>query len=624
MSILVEPSAESLEPSDSELISQVRAGDQHAQEMLYARHYDVALRVAYRHSNSPAEAEDLVATGFEKVFSILQTDNGPEAFFRAYLCTTVSRLAFAYNNHEKRQTLTDDFSVFERGTEHADPVMNQFESGVVGEAFRSLPERWQAVLWYTEIDGLKPAEVAPMLGLSPNGVSALAVRAREGLRQAYLQGHIKVSTGDQCQAFSRQLGAYVRGGLSARNEAKVDEHLADCNKCTAILLQINDVSSSMRGIIAPLFLGGITALGIPSAVTSGAALSISLGKATHAGTGTSLGTAPATGATAGTTTTFAGVGSSSLFGGIGAFAGANALAIAVTGVALAAVVAVAAVGGAELGNKSKPKQADGEITNGLVAPKQEIAVPGTQPMPGITDQDTLFFDEAVVSSPTATSSLGTAELPPDTDTVQDSKSSGVSTVPKGLAPVQIPPAGINSLVPQQPVDSGIPALPAPTDDHVPSQAPQISETPAVGSNPAQKPEASVSGQPSETVKPTSPVNPSESSSAPASPSTETSAVPTVTPTDPTVEPTEPTVDPTEPTVSRLLIRLSRLSRLLIRRNRLSRLLIRLWIRPPSRLRRSISNMAIPQAPSRLILRHLGSLICCVRNLKKDPDRVHLM
>ncbi|GAA1870452.1 hypothetical protein GCM10009715_16760 [Paeniglutamicibacter psychrophenolicus] len=320
-----------------------------AQELLYARHHDAALRVAYRHSNSSYEAEDLAAEGFEKVFAVLRTDKGPDAFFRAYLCTTVSRLAFAYNNKEKRQALTDEFTTFDTGDDYSDPVMNQFESGIVGGAFSSLPERWQAVLWYTEIDGLKPSRIAPLLGLSPNGVSVLAVRAREGLRQAYLQGHVGASVGDGCHGYSGQLGAYARGGLSARNEAKVEEHLNECSKCTAILVQVNDVGASMRGVIAPLFLGGITALGIPAAISSATA--------GGSGAGSAAGSVSAA-----TGTVAAGTGSASsgatFWAVLGSTIGANAVAIAATAVAMAAVVAGVAFGVNETGDRGKAAVGD--------------------------------------------------------------------------------------------------------------------------------------------------------------------------------------------------------------------------------------------------------------------------
>ena len=206
--------------SDKELISRVRRGDASAQTALYERHYSYALRVAFRHANSSYEAEDLVAEGFERTFGALQTGNGPNEFFRAYLSSVVSRLAAANNEKEKRRSLVGDFSFFDVGDDFSDPAVNAFESRVVGSAFRSLPERWQAVLWFTEVDGLKPSEVTHFLDLSANAVAALALRAREGLREAYLQAHVSEPKSTHCQIVAKQLGAYVRNNLSSRKRIK--------------------------------------------------------------------------------------------------------------------------------------------------------------------------------------------------------------------------------------------------------------------------------------------------------------------------------------------------------------------------------------------------------------------
>ena len=67
--------------------------------------------------------------------------------------------------------------------------MAGFETGAAARAFQSLPERWQLVLWHLEVEGQKPADIAPLLGISANSVSALAYRAREGLRQAFVSMH---------------------------------------------------------------------------------------------------------------------------------------------------------------------------------------------------------------------------------------------------------------------------------------------------------------------------------------------------------------------------------------------------------------------------------------------------
>ena len=85
------------------------------------------------------------------------------------------------------------------------------EARLIVRAFSRLPERWRTVLWRLEVEGRAPAEVAPMFGLSANGVSALAMRAREGLRQAYLQEHIGTNIPAACRTYAEELGAGARG-----------------------------------------------------------------------------------------------------------------------------------------------------------------------------------------------------------------------------------------------------------------------------------------------------------------------------------------------------------------------------------------------------------------------------
>ena len=81
------------------------------------------------------------------------------------------------------------------------------------------------MLWHTEVEGQKPADIAPLLGMSANSVSALAYRAREGLRQAYLVEHAGELDEDTCRWTHQHLGAYIRNGTSRRDAAKVEEHL---------------------------------------------------------------------------------------------------------------------------------------------------------------------------------------------------------------------------------------------------------------------------------------------------------------------------------------------------------------------------------------------------------------
>jgi hypothetical protein len=139
-----------------------------------------------------------------------------------------------------------------------DPAAYALDRTLTARAFRSLPERWQTVLWYTEVEGMDPHEVAPLMGISANSVAALSYRAREGLRKAWLQAHITDATASgECQWTMSRLGDHTRDGLSARDAARLTDHLDDCAKCTIVAEEVEEVGSHLAMVMLPLLLGGI-------------------------------------------------------------------------------------------------------------------------------------------------------------------------------------------------------------------------------------------------------------------------------------------------------------------------------------------------------------------------------
>ncbi|MEE2524191.1 RNA polymerase sigma factor [Pseudarthrobacter sp. J75] len=241
--------------SDAQLIQQVRDGDSAAFEQLYARHHQVALNVALGHADIMSDAEDTVADAFAAVLASLQAGKGPDEFFRAYLLTTVTRMAHHTNRAASRVRPTDSDADIDRAVVDPDVALQAFEANAVSQAFGALPERWQTVLWYLDVERQKPAAVAPLLGLSANAVSALALRARNALRKNYLQNHIDHSQDEECRPYSEMLAGYAVDNLSARDKAKVQDHLDDCLKCQALLLELTELHSSMRVVLIPLVTG---------------------------------------------------------------------------------------------------------------------------------------------------------------------------------------------------------------------------------------------------------------------------------------------------------------------------------------------------------------------------------
>ena len=245
-------------PGDAELIASVRGGDTDAYGQLFERHVGAARRLA-RQLVSAGDVEDLVSEAFVKVLQVLQRGGGPDVAFRAYLLTAVRRLRVDRLRATSRLHTTDDMEMFDPGVPFRDTAVEGFESATAARAFASLPERWQLVLWHTEVEGQKPADVAVLLGMSANSVSALAYRAREGLRQAYLNEHASELDDESCQWTRDHLGAYIRNGISRRDAGKVEDHLGHCRSCAAIYLELSEVNSNLGAILAPLLLGGVGA-----------------------------------------------------------------------------------------------------------------------------------------------------------------------------------------------------------------------------------------------------------------------------------------------------------------------------------------------------------------------------
>ena len=251
---IAEP-GEPTEPGDAELIEAVRAGDVEAYGLLYRRHANAAAGLARQLAGSRAEADDLVAEAFAKVLDVLRAGGGPDTAFRAYLLTTLRNTLYDRSRRDRKLEWSEDMTRHDPGVPWEDTAVAALENSLAARAFHRLPERWQTVLWHTEVERESPADVAPLLGLTPNGVAALAYRAREGLRQAYLQEHIADGVGRQHAATVDRLGAWARGGLSARQRAKVEAHLATCPDCRALARELKDVNSALRAVIAPLLLG---------------------------------------------------------------------------------------------------------------------------------------------------------------------------------------------------------------------------------------------------------------------------------------------------------------------------------------------------------------------------------
>ena len=376
-------------PSDAELITAARTGDDRAFGELFKRH-EVAARAAARSmTRSRADIDDLVAEAFTRVLQALRAGRGPEVAFRPYLLTCVRNAFYDRTRKDKRIEFTDE-PEDTLNVSLMDMSASEEDRALIVQAYASLPERWQLALWHTEVEGRSASEVGTLLGIAPNAVAALTYRAREGLRQAYLQAHLQQATPEECRACRPNLGAYVRDGLATRDRRKVDLHLDSCEACSALLVELRETNTHLRAILIPLLLG------VPAVKYLGL---LSGGK-----------------------------------GLIGLLRRSNPKAQAAMGVAAAAAVIAAAIGVAALAGGNPPATAVASTTAPIV-----ITIPAEQPP---LDVDTVLPIEtpapvivAVTDEPTTPVPI---VIPPTPVAIADPTNPSTPVIPPPLTPPLTP------------------------------------------------------------------------------------------------------------------------------------------------------------------------------------------
>ncbi|HEY2288628.1 MAG TPA: hypothetical protein VGH88_23040 [Streptosporangiaceae bacterium] len=195
--------------SDAALINAIRSGDPGAYDVLRSRHGAAARRLAGHLPHGQATVNDVVDWAFVQVLEAIRRGGGPTDAFRPYLLTAVQRAARDCAAGESSPIPADDQDIPDPGqlpvggpapatgaagasraggaggTSGTDRAASA--GGATGEAavtaFMSLPERWRAVLWHTEVEDAAPAAVASLFGLGAADAADLAARARDGMAQ---------------------------------------------------------------------------------------------------------------------------------------------------------------------------------------------------------------------------------------------------------------------------------------------------------------------------------------------------------------------------------------------------------------------------------------------------------
>ncbi|GAA1984024.1 RNA polymerase sigma factor [Microbacterium pumilum] len=378
--------------ADVDLILRTRSGDRAAFAELWRRHYRSGLTVA-RSVTSNLDPDDLVQEAYTRIYQSIVAGGGPTGSFRAYLFTCIRNTAAAWGRARREMTI-DALETVEDPATTDQATADALDRSLTHQAFRSLPTRWQEVLWYSEIEQMKPAEIAPLLGMKATAVAQLTFRAREGLREAWIQAHLRsVADDSDCQWTIEHLGAYSRANISRRDGVKVNTHLGECARCAIVASEAKEVSRRLALVLVPLTVGSVGAAGylaslhggalpamalaaMPSTVMQGAVtVAPALPTATFA-----VGSAGAGAGTWGAGTVGAGTLSAAGSGSVAAAGAAAATSATTAGVAVggaAGAAGSAAVGSASIGAAAASAAAAGSVGTAMATAGAVGAATGT-------------------------------------------------------------------------------------------------------------------------------------------------------------------------------------------------------------------------------------------------------
>ncbi|HEY3337328.1 MAG TPA: sigma-70 family RNA polymerase sigma factor [Propionicimonas sp.] len=225
-----------------------RAGDCDAYAELFRRYRSIACRIAAR-TSSILDPEDVTAEAFARVWSALRRGGGPERDFRPYLAAAVRNVALNMRRGV-RELPTEPHLLGDIAEAAGDLEATITQAQVVAAAFATLPKRWRHALWFTEVEGRPVADLATEIGTSGNAASALCVRAREGLKLAWLQAHIgRPPLSGECAWVHGHLAGYARGRLTRAQRERAEAHLAGCETCDGTRRRIAFIAAGLEASI---------------------------------------------------------------------------------------------------------------------------------------------------------------------------------------------------------------------------------------------------------------------------------------------------------------------------------------------------------------------------------------
>lgn len=230
---------------DHDLIDAARAGDRAAIDELLARYEPAIYRFGLRMCGDEESAREVLQ---ETMLAAFRHMSGFRA--DAKLSTWLYQIARSFCIKERRGTRTR-VALDERV---ADPGLSpdrQAHAHQIGaalvDAITSLPSEQREVLVLRDVEGLSADEAARIVGIEVGALKSRLHRARAALREA-LVGVLDARETEPCRELAHELSAYASADIDQTTCAKIEAHLAHCQRCAGACQTLRRTVSLCRSI----------------------------------------------------------------------------------------------------------------------------------------------------------------------------------------------------------------------------------------------------------------------------------------------------------------------------------------------------------------------------------------
>lgn len=172
----------SLIKNEDQLLKKAAQSNRKAQQELYERYAPKMLSIARMYIRDIHQAEEVMLSGFFKVFTHLKEFRG-EGSFEGWIRRIVVRECISFLRRRDQLEFVEDLVLVEEGVNDVDI---QLEVEEIQKMIDQLPQGYRVVFVMYAIEGYKHREIAELLGIDIGSSKSQLFKARKLLQRKLL------------------------------------------------------------------------------------------------------------------------------------------------------------------------------------------------------------------------------------------------------------------------------------------------------------------------------------------------------------------------------------------------------------------------------------------------------